>query len=289
MALLFTLLICVISGMLYDPALYSLDTNLVTNPTFSSPALGGSMTGFYGTSISGWSCTVNCQVVNIPVMCTNFGLSCANNYTQGIDLDSQGVFELVRQSIAISTVGDYLLTVEYMCAVTNPIGKTFRVTFNGTIVNDVTCPTADYGYLKTESIVSLVAGNVNVSTQMYGTITGDNKGMVIAGVYLRRLVAISGTNSTTTNNTTNSTANSTANSTTNSTTNGTTNSTVNSTTNSTANSTTNSTANSTTNSTINQTTNSTSNSTTNNTANSTSNQTLNSTTDSTSSFTSQST
>jgi hypothetical protein len=166
------------------------------------------MTSFYGTSISGWSCSVNCQIVNIPVMCTNFGLPCTNNYTQGIDLDSNNQFELVRQPITISTAGSYIMTVEYMCAVTNPVGKSFRVSFNGSNMN-CACLMADYGYLKAERPLNLLTGSSFLDMFMTGSITGDSNGIIISGIYLRRIIPNSEIN-TTTNSTSNNTTDSTS-------------------------------------------------------------------------------
>jgi len=100
-----------------------------------------------------------------------------------------------------------------MDAVTNPVGKKMRVKMNNSIVADVTCTNADYGYQKVESLVNLSVGIVDLSMQMYAT-TPDGKGIFIAGAYLRRLIPIFSTTNNTTN-TTNSTVNSTVNSTTN--------------------------------------------------------------------------
>ena len=136
-------------------------------------------------------------------MCTNFGLSCANNYTQGIDLDSNNLFELVRQPITISTAGRYILAVEYMCSVTNPVGKSFRVSFNGSNMN-CACLMADYGYLKAERPLNLLTGSSFLDMFMTGSITGDSNGIIISGIYLTRIVPNSEIN-----NTTNSTSNNT--------------------------------------------------------------------------------
>ena len=122
-----------------------------------------------------------------------------------------------------------------MDAVTNPVGKKMRVTMNNSIVADVICSSAYYGYQKVESLVNLSVGVVDISMKMYGT-TPDMGGIIIAGVYLRRLVSIFSTVNSTTNFT-NSTSNTT--NTINTTSNVTSNTTPNVTTNTTSNTTTN--------------------------------------------------
>ena len=114
MIFLFGILFFLAQGKLYDPNLFTLGSNLVVNPTFSTPNIGPSLTAFYGTSILGWSCTADCQIVNVPVLCSTFGVSCSNNYTQGIDMDSVNILELLKQTTSITTAGDYLLRVEYI-------------------------------------------------------------------------------------------------------------------------------------------------------------------------------
>ena len=117
--------VATIEAQIYDPNLFTPGSNLVSNPTFSTPSLGGSMTHFITGGFSGWTCDLNCQMVDIPQLCTSFGVPCSNNYSQGIDLDYAGNFYILSQTIHISNPNQYLLSVEWMPGVAAPIGKTF--------------------------------------------------------------------------------------------------------------------------------------------------------------------
>ena len=84
-------LISAASSQLYDPNLYSPSSNLIINPTFSSPSLGGSMVQFASGSILGWTFN-NIQLVTVSVFCSNFGAPCSHNFSQGIELDVSNVY-----------------------------------------------------------------------------------------------------------------------------------------------------------------------------------------------------
>ena len=141
------LLVALAQGQVYNTSLYTLGPNLVANPSFESPSIGATMFTSYSGSISGWTCSTTCQIVNILVLCTNFALPCSHNYTQGIDLDSFNVFELIRQNVTIPASGSYVLGVEYMSSVTSPVGKKMSFKVNGTVVGNVTTG-SNYSYQK---------------------------------------------------------------------------------------------------------------------------------------------
>ena len=88
-------------GQLYDTTLFTLGTNILTNARFSEPNLAGNVDSNYGTTISGWGCTWNCELVNVPLICSRRGLSCPNDFTQIIDLDNSRRFETVYQTVQL--------------------------------------------------------------------------------------------------------------------------------------------------------------------------------------------
>ena len=109
---------------LYDPALYSPDSNIIINPTFSTPDIGGALFQIYSGSFLGWS-FVDAQVVTLSTVCSNFGNTCIYNNTQGLDLDLFGAFEMISQSVLINSTNQYLLSIGWLEPMSNPIGKSF--------------------------------------------------------------------------------------------------------------------------------------------------------------------
>ena len=143
------LLPVILKCQLYDQNVYYTGSNLVQNPSFTSPVLlAGLFDVIYPTSIPGWNCTVNCQLKDMPLYCASRATICNINYTQAIDLDSNSQFENVSQFVNIPNQGSYLLRVEWIPALINPLGKSFSVHANST------------------TVININAGNNNFSTQV---------------------------------------------------------------------------------------------------------------------------
>lgn len=90
---------CIGAGQLYDSNLYSLGSNIIINPSFSSPILpSGTISKMYNRlGITGWTCRIKCRLTDIPNTCLQMGLSCNTSYTQAMGLISMGTMEDVSQ------------------------------------------------------------------------------------------------------------------------------------------------------------------------------------------------
>jgi len=73
-----------------------------------------------------------------------------------------------------------------MPSINNDTSKKMNIKINGTVIANISA-NGVYNYKKLEYLVSLTAGTIQLSMQMYGT-TPDSMGMIAAGVYLQRLV-----------------------------------------------------------------------------------------------------
>ena len=116
-----------LSAPLYDTSLYTPGTNLLVNPSFVDPAVPmGQLSIFIPLSILGWTCTADCQIKNMPLFCALKGVVCNSNITQALDLDSNNVvFENVSQTVQITTEGQYLLNLEWLPSIHNPLTPKF--------------------------------------------------------------------------------------------------------------------------------------------------------------------
>ena len=119
------LLLTLTQTQIYDTSLYSLGNNLVKNHDFSTPDLGGSFVIFFSGGITGWTCTPECQLTSVPTYCSVFSLGCTNNYTQSLDLDGNSEIIPIEQNITITNTALYLLSVDWLPASSNTVGKTF--------------------------------------------------------------------------------------------------------------------------------------------------------------------
>ena len=106
----FLLLLTISNTQLYDPSLYSLGSNLIVNPTFSTPDIGGAMTQYFSSSIYGWNFASG-QIVTVSALCSNFGHTCTHNFTQALDMDAMFALEIISQSVSISSSNQFLLSV----------------------------------------------------------------------------------------------------------------------------------------------------------------------------------
>ena len=120
---------------LYDPSKYSLGNNLVQNFNFQLPAVSDWMV--YNGSIPSWTCAPDCEIQNITNVCLSYSYICAVNWQQNVDLNSNGFHDTISQVIEISVAGKYLVHVEWMRPLSNPIGQQFGVSINGTIIGTV--------------------------------------------------------------------------------------------------------------------------------------------------------
>ena len=105
------LLLSTVTAAIYDSNLYTLGDNLLTNPGFDLPLLSPPTSYTMQASIPGWTCTVNCQVVNIDRRCTYFGKTCSVSFTQGVDLITSVNMDHYFQSIQIENSGKYYLSL----------------------------------------------------------------------------------------------------------------------------------------------------------------------------------
>jgi hypothetical protein len=91
--LLVFVMITAATTSLYDPTQFSLSSNLLLNPAFSSPAISSpTAVTNYGNQITGWNCTSICQLKNMPRYCAATLTACNLSFVQTIDLDSENIF-----------------------------------------------------------------------------------------------------------------------------------------------------------------------------------------------------
>ena len=178
------------TGQLYNTSLFSPGANLIVNPTFSTPDIGGVMTQYYTPGgISGWTFP-NGQIVTISTLCTFFvGSPCLTNATQGFDLDVSFFYELLSQAVSITNSAQYLLTVEWLEAVVSPIGKSFEIKINSTSLANITITTNNYTGNVNQYIVNGNPGLMNISFQQFGA-PPDGLGPLMTGIYLQELLPI---------------------------------------------------------------------------------------------------
>ena len=212
------------SAQLYNPATTTLGPNLILNPNFADPDINGHRSKKMAKAIPGWN-DKGYQLNTINTTCSAVGITCANNYSQALEIDDRYV---AWQTVNVPAAGTYLLSIEWMPSIDVPIGKNLWTKVNGSWTGNITCDASNavYTYQKVEFLVALGAGTVNYEMSMYMTSGGSarNNGIFVAGVYLQMLVGYNGTvsnnanaiNATNATNTTNNTTNST-NTTTNST------------------------------------------------------------------------
>lgn len=183
------LLVALTKAQLFNTSLFSLGSNLVLNPTFSNPNIGGSMTEYYAPGgIPSWTCNEG-QIVNIPSLCSAFGPTCGANLTQGFDLDVTFAFELLSQGVSLNNSAQYLLSVEWVESVVNPIGKAFEIKINSTSLANLTTTTSNYVGNMNQFLVTGSPGMMNISFQEFGTVP-EGLGVLLIGVFLQELVPI---------------------------------------------------------------------------------------------------
>ena len=146
MFLILSLLLFYVKAQLYDPLLYSPGTNLIVNPTFSDPDIGGSLHLYIPGSILGWM-TVACQIFTISQACGIISQTYTYNHTQALDLDENFSFEMISQSVSISSSNQYLLSVGWLEPIVSPIGKSFEILVNTTSLANITVATS-YSYVE---------------------------------------------------------------------------------------------------------------------------------------------
>jgi len=73
---------------------------------------------------------------------------CESNFTKAVDLDPEGSFNQYKQNVSITENGLYLLRFYWLAPVIYPVGKKFKVTFNNTELQNITCNTSNYEFQK---------------------------------------------------------------------------------------------------------------------------------------------
>ena len=120
---------------LYDPSKYSLGSNLVQNFDFGLPVVTNVTTK--SGSIPSWTCSPKCEMKNATYYCIKFSLSCVVNWQQHLDLSTGNIFNTISQVIEISVPGKYLVHVEWMRPIDNPLGQQLGVNINGTLIGTI--------------------------------------------------------------------------------------------------------------------------------------------------------
>ena len=161
------LLITTTNTQLYDPALFSLGSNLIVNPTFSTPDIGGVLTQYMSGGILGWN-FVDSQIITVSTLCSSYGNPCSTNFTQAIDLDGMYSFDIISQSVSIGSTNQYLLSVEWLEAAINPVGKNFEIKINSTSFANITTTTNNYVGKQNQFLVNGNLGSMNISFQQTG-------------------------------------------------------------------------------------------------------------------------
>lgn len=183
-----TLLSHIFTQAPYNESEYSLGSNLIINSQFSTPPIS---VGFnfqdHSLSVPGWSCTNTCQYVRLAGECTFFGHSCIANWTVGVDLDS-GIMETVSQTVNISNNGLFLFHIEWIAPLWNPIGKSFDIYLNGSIIGTQTITTSNYTASKADYLLNLTLGLTTFSIQM--STPQDHYGILIGNITLNELIPI---------------------------------------------------------------------------------------------------
>lgn len=184
------LIAAIATGQLYNTSLFSPGTNLIVNPNFASPNIGGVMTQYYTPGgIPGWTFP-NGQIVTISTLCSSFlGSPCPTNATQGFDLDVSNFYELLSQAVSITNSTQYLLTVEWLEAVVSPIGKSFEIKINSSSLANITITTNAYTGNVNQYIVNGSPGLMSISFQQFGA-APDGLGPLLTGIYLQELLPI---------------------------------------------------------------------------------------------------
>ena len=100
-------LLVLTSAEIYDTSKYTLGNNLVINGQFDDTSISNSVV--YPGSMTGWSCTPQCEVQNTNDVCTTEGQPCIFNWVQAIDTNSNTQFDLIatlRTSLSMALSKD---------------------------------------------------------------------------------------------------------------------------------------------------------------------------------------
>lgn len=129
----------------YDTSAYTLGNNLVTNPSFLSPQLpNGTAYLNYANNITNWTCLTDCKIMNMAEACSQAGVTCTINFTQGLDFDTLGHLNGISQTIPIYATDQYLLRVDWLPPFNSPVTKQFKISLNSTLLANVTAADSIY-------------------------------------------------------------------------------------------------------------------------------------------------
>ena len=113
MFLILSILLHSIKSQLYNSAFFSPGANLLINPIFSTPNIGGNWSQLISGGIPGWP-VATVQLVTISSLCSTYGNVCSYSYIQGMDLDIATGLIMLSQSITINSTNQYLLSIGWI-------------------------------------------------------------------------------------------------------------------------------------------------------------------------------
>ena len=176
-------LITVTSGAVYDTQNFYLGPNQFNNSDFMMPFMGGSV---YQTVYipPSWECTPLCMYINLPPICTFYGLNCQMAFTQGIDLalNPTDGFSLLSTVVNLPQNGTYVLSFEWMPPINNTIGQQLEVRINNTAYTVIGCWDRVFTSRIEEFLLSLPAGDVNFTFTQIGAFPSMSKGITISNI-----------------------------------------------------------------------------------------------------------
>lgn len=105
-------------------------------------------------------------------------------------MDSVTSFNILSQTIQIYQAGRYLVSVEWMPAGINPVGKAMYLAVNSTTIFDLVCASSNvsYSYQKFQVEVDLPVGANELKMQMHQGLPPDNFGLFVTGAYVQQLI-----------------------------------------------------------------------------------------------------
>ena len=175
----------------YDPSLFQLQHNIVSNHQFQNPFLPTQTSVYYSLGMPGWNCTVDCQHINIQKRCQNAPtpVSCQTSFQQAVDIDSDFVMDHYTQNIMISTEGQYFLRVKWMPSTYKPLGKNFGIGINGSQIANIVVTDGNYIDHIFETTFNASWGILNLDIFETNTIN-DTFGSYLGSVEMRYMAPI---------------------------------------------------------------------------------------------------
>lgn len=162
--------------------------NLVFNQDFLVPTLpSNTYMKAFPPSIMGWKCLNYCFLINLPVICWYYNRPCHIDYKQGIDLNSQCIFENVTQTITIEEAGEHIFHFEWTSPIFAAAGKQFTVWLNDTVVIKITHNSTSIVPNALDFTFDFPKGNLTISMMMTAG-ANDCWGTVITNVSIYKVI-----------------------------------------------------------------------------------------------------